>query len=38
LFIIDKQGMIRNDFTYDAKTREIFEGPGLFAEIDKLLK
>ncbi len=38
LFVIDKQGMIRNDFTYDAKTRDIFEGPGLFAEIDKLLK
>jgi hypothetical protein len=38
LFVIDKQGMIRNDFSYDPKTRDIFEGPGLFAEIDKLLK
>ena len=38
LFVIDKQGMIRNDFGYEEKTRQIFEGPGLFAEIDKLLK
>lgn len=39
LFVIDRQGMIRNDFTYDEKdTRSIFEGSGLFAEIDKLLK
>jgi thiol-disulfide isomerase/thioredoxin len=39
LFVIDKQGMIRNDFSYDERTtRPIFEGPGLFAEIDKLLK
>jgi peroxiredoxin len=38
LFVIDKQGMIRNDFSYDPKNRDIFEGPGLFAEIDKLLK
>ena len=38
LFIIDKSGMIRNDFGYNADQRSIFEGPGLFAEIDKLLK
>jgi peroxiredoxin len=39
LFVIDPQGMIRNDFGYDEqKTRSIFEGPGLFSEIDKLLK
>jgi len=38
LFIIDKQGMIRNDFAYEEKTRPVFEGPGLFSEIDKLLK
>jgi peroxiredoxin len=38
LFVIDKQGMIRNDYSYEDKTREVFEGPGLFAEIDKLLK
>ena len=38
LFVIDKQGMIRNDFSYEDKTRSVFEGPGLFPEIDKLLK
>jgi peroxiredoxin len=38
LFVIDKQGMIRNDYSYEDKTRDVFEGPGLFAEIDKLLK
>jgi len=38
LFLIDRQGMIRNDFAYEEKTRPIFEGSGLFAEIDKLLK
>ena len=38
LFIIDKQGMIRNDFEYSDKDRDVFEGTGLFAEIDKLLK
>ena len=38
LFLIDKQGMIRNDFGYEESTRDIFEGKGLFAEIDKLLK
>ena len=38
LFIIDKQGMIRNDFQYDEKAKSVFEGPALFPEIDKLLK
>lgn len=38
LFVIDGQGMIRNDFGYDEKSRPVFEGPGLFGEIDKLLK
>jgi peroxiredoxin len=38
LFIIDKAGMIRNDFSYTEKDRHVFEGPGLFPEIDKLLK
>jgi thiol-disulfide isomerase/thioredoxin len=38
LFIIDQNGMIRNDFSYAEKDRALFEGPGLFAEIDKLLK
>ncbi|HTS51193.1 MAG TPA: TlpA disulfide reductase family protein [Bryobacteraceae bacterium] len=38
LFIIDKQGMIRNDFLYSEKDKAVFEGPALFPEIDKLLK
>lgn len=38
LFVIDQRGMIRNDFGYDETTRNIFEGAGLFAEIEKLLK
>jgi peroxiredoxin len=38
LFLIDKDGMIRNDWSYGEKTRPVFEGPGLNAEIEKLLK
>ena len=38
IFLIDKAGMIRNDFQYDDKSKAVFEGPGLFPEIDKLLK
>jgi len=38
LFIIDKNGMIRNDFSYSEDDKGIFEGPRLFSEIDKLLK
>jgi peroxiredoxin len=38
LFLIDKQGMIRNDFAYEESTQAVFEGAGLFTEIDKLLK
>jgi peroxiredoxin len=38
LFLIDKQGMIRNDFEYNDSSKSVFEGPGLFPEIDKLLK
>jgi thiol-disulfide isomerase/thioredoxin len=38
LFLIDKQGMIRNDFAYSEKDKSVFEGPALFPEIDKLLK
>jgi thiol-disulfide isomerase/thioredoxin len=38
LFIIDQQGMIRNDFSYDDGTKSVFEGPGLMKEIDKLVK
>jgi peroxiredoxin len=38
LFLIDKQGMIRNDFGYEESNRAVFEGAALFTEIDKLLK
>jgi thiol-disulfide isomerase/thioredoxin len=38
LFVIDKVGIIRNDYSYTDQDRAIFEGPGLYAEIDKLLK
>ena len=38
LFLIDKNGMIRNDFSYSEAEKGIFEGPRLFQEIDKLLK
>jgi peroxiredoxin len=38
LFLIDTRGIIRNDFAYDETTRSVFEGVGLFAEIDRLLQ
>jgi peroxiredoxin len=37
LFLIDGQGVIRNDFGYEFNTRNIFEGEGLDLEIDRLL-
>lgn len=37
LFLIDGQGMIRNDFGYEFNTKNIFEGDGLDLEIDRLL-
>jgi peroxiredoxin len=37
VFLIDGEGMIRNDFAFGNNTLEIFQGKGLFAEIDKLL-
>jgi len=37
VFVIDPSGLIRNDFGYGPKTKEIFDGPGLFAEIDKAM-
>lgn len=37
LFLIDGEGMIRNDFAYGFDTKNIFEGTGLDAEIDRLL-
>ena len=38
LFIVDRNGMIRADFSYSDADHAVFEGPGLFAEIDKYLK
>lgn len=38
LFLIDKQGTIRNDWAYSEKEKPVFEGPGLFPQIDNLLK
>jgi len=37
VFVIDSTGVIRLDFEYGVLTKSIFEGRGLFAEIDKLL-
>ena len=37
VFLIDPQGMIRNQFSYGPATVEIFEGNGLAAEVDRLL-
>src|SRR5574340_749847 len=37
VFIVDPQGMIRNDYGYSLLTRDIFEGKGLFRELDRLL-
>jgi hypothetical protein len=37
VFLIDGQGIIRNDFGYSAFTRNLFEQKGFFAEIDRVL-
>jgi|HubBroStandDraft_6_1064221.scaffolds.fasta_scaffold725022_2 peroxiredoxin len=37
VFLIDGQGMIRNDFGYEFDTKNVFESDGLNAEIDRLL-
>jgi peroxiredoxin len=37
VFLIDGDGMIRNDFSFGPDTAAIFEGKGLFAELDKML-
>ncbi len=38
LFLIDRDGVIRDDWAYTDKNRPVFEGPGLNPAIDKLLK
>ena len=37
VFLIDQNGMIRNDFSYNDGTKGLMEGPGLATEIEKLL-
>jgi hypothetical protein len=37
LYLIDGNGVIRNDWSYGPFTRDVFEGKGLFTEIDRLL-
>jgi hypothetical protein len=37
VYVIDPGGLIRGDFVYGITTRDIFEGKGLFAELDKVL-
>jgi peroxiredoxin len=37
VFLIDGDGMIRNDFGLGPATTAIFEGKGLFTELDKML-
>jgi len=37
VFLIDADGMIRNDFGFGPANAAIFEGKGLFAELDKML-
>lgn len=37
VFLIDGQGMIRNDFAYGPATSALLEGDGLAAEVEKLL-
>jgi hypothetical protein len=37
VFLIDSGGTVRRDLEYSALTKEVFEGRGLFAEIDKVL-
>ena len=37
VFLIDQNGFIRNDFGYSPLSKEIFEGEGLFAEVDRVL-
>lgn len=37
VFLIDGNGIIRNDWSYSPFTRDVFEGTGLTREIDRLL-
>jgi peroxiredoxin len=37
VFLIDRQGMIADDYGYSAETKEIFEGKGIYPILDRLL-
>ena len=37
VYVIDQNGYIRSDYAYSITTRDIFEGHGLFTEIDRVL-
>jgi hypothetical protein len=37
LYIVNPEGFIVKEFVYGANSQEIFEGKGLFAELDRLL-
>jgi thiol-disulfide isomerase/thioredoxin len=37
VYVIDPNGYIRADYVYDVTSRDIFEGKGIFTEIDKVL-
>ena len=37
VYIVDGNGMIRGDYSYNVLTKSIFEGNGLFTEIDRIL-
>jgi hypothetical protein len=34
---VDREGMIRNDYGYSESRKDVFEGKGLFAEVEKLI-
>jgi peroxiredoxin len=38
LYIIDANGYIHSDYVYSLTTRDIFEGRGVFNELDRMLK
>jgi peroxiredoxin len=37
VFLVDREGMIRHDVGYAESLKDIFEGRGLFAEVEKLV-
>ncbi len=37
VYVVDAAGMIRSDYEFGPQTSEVFQGRGLYTEIDKLL-